>query len=100
MKVGDKRLRLAFTSYSIVFLLSGKNLRGRNDVGDVTLFVTHGVSRGYNGGSSIGLGGAAHKETHYCRGTSTKSAFLGPVTPTAAAVGSCKASEQSSSDEK
>ena len=36
-------------------LVSGKNLRGCNDVGDVTLFVTHGVSRGYQRAEMHGL---------------------------------------------
>ena len=52
-----------------------------------SLFVTYGVSRRYNGGRSIGLGGAAHKETYYCWGTSPKSVLLCSYTPTANAVG-------------
>ena len=61
---------------------------------------TYGGSRRCSGNSSIGLGGAAHKETNYFWGTSPKSELLSCFIPTAAAVGSCKASEQSSSDEK
>ena len=68
--------------------------------GEASLFVTYGGSRRCNGNSSIGLGGAAHKETNYFWGTSPKSELLSCFIPTAAAVGSCKASEQSSSDEK
>lgn len=59
--------------------MSGKNLQRCNDVGDVTLFVARAllacpcknlvVDRRYGAGSSIGLGGAAHREDALMWGT-------------------------------